>query len=213
LQVYLPAIAGHVPSQMVQAVRDLIDFTYLVRRNVIDEDALLEIDAALRRFHINREVFRAVRPSGFSLPRQHSLVHYHLLITEFGAPNGLCSSITESKHIKAVKKPYRRTSRNKPLGQMLVINQRIDKLAAAHVDFKERGMLEGSVLPSHLLPDRDLPPHTPDPQPPSLPVSYDDEREEFGIIDEPESLSEIQLAKTYGMSWAYIGGTLTDLLV
>jgi hypothetical protein len=40
-----------------------------------------------------------------------------------------------------------------------------------------------------------------------------DEREEFGIIDEPESLSEIQLAKTYGMSWAYIGGTLTDLLV
>ncbi|EDR01232.1 uncharacterized protein LACBIDRAFT_312360 [Laccaria bicolor S238N-H82] len=86
-------------------------------------NALLEIDAALQCFHVNREAFRPVRPSGFSLPRQHSLVHYHFLITEFGAPNGLCSSITESKHIKAVKKPYRRTSHNKPLGQMLVINQ------------------------------------------------------------------------------------------
>jgi len=32
---------------MVQAVQDLINFTYLVRQNVIDEDALLEIDTAL----------------------------------------------------------------------------------------------------------------------------------------------------------------------
>jgi len=96
---------------------------------------------------------------------------------------------------------------------MLVINQQVDKLAAAWVNFKECGMLEGSVLPSHLLPHGDLPPHTPDLQPPSLPVSHDDEGEEFGIINEPESLSEIQLAKTYGMSWAYIGGPLTDLLV
>ena len=74
------------------------------------------------------------------------------------APNGLCSSITESKYIKAVKKPYRWTSHNKPLGHMLVINQQIDKLAAAHVDFKEHGMPERSILPFHLLPDGDLPP-------------------------------------------------------
>ena len=90
--------------------------------------------------------------------------------------------------------------------QMLVINQRVDKLAAARRDFKEHGMLEGSVLPSHLLPDGDLPPHTLDPQPPSLPVSHDNEGEEFGIIDEPESLSEIQLAKTYGTSWPTLEG-------
>lgn len=31
--------------------------------------------------------------------------YYAYVITQFGAPNGLCSSITESKHIKAVKKP------------------------------------------------------------------------------------------------------------
>jgi hypothetical protein len=130
---------------MVQAVAALIDFCYLVRRSVIDEDALTQIQAALVRFHQYREIFREldIRPDGFSLPRQHSLIHYPFLITQFGAPNGLCSSITESKHIKAVKKPYRRSSRNKPLGQMLVTNQRLDKIAAARIDFTSRGMLSG----------------------------------------------------------------------
>ena len=38
-----------------------------------------------------------IRPDVYSLPRQYSIVHYQYLIQEFGAPNGLCSSITESK--------------------------------------------------------------------------------------------------------------------
>ncbi len=49
----------------------------------------------------------------------------------------------ESKHIKAVK---RRSNRYKALGQMLLTNQRLDKLAAAHVDFTDRGMLDGTAL-------------------------------------------------------------------
>jgi len=82
-----------------------------------------------------------VRPDGISLPRQHALMHYISLIRQFGAPNGLCSSITESKHIRAVKEPWRRSSRNQPLGQMLVTNQRLDQLAAARTDFVHHGML------------------------------------------------------------------------
>ena len=31
---------------------------------------------------------------GYSLPRQHSLVHYTFMIHEFGEPSGLISSIT-----------------------------------------------------------------------------------------------------------------------
>ncbi|KAI0038125.1 hypothetical protein FA95DRAFT_1475492, partial [Auriscalpium vulgare] len=49
--------------------------------------------------------------------------HYRHLIEEFAALNGLWSSITESKHIKAVKEPWRRWSRNEALGQMLLANQ------------------------------------------------------------------------------------------
>ena len=67
-------------------------------------------------------------------------------IWEFAAPNALCSSITESKHIKAVKEPWRRSNRYEALEQMLLTNQRLDKVAAARVDFTERGMLAGSCL-------------------------------------------------------------------
>ncbi|KIM54140.1 hypothetical protein SCLCIDRAFT_137437 [Scleroderma citrinum Foug A] len=66
-----------------------------------------------------------------SLPRQHAMVHYHELIELFGIPNGLCSLITELKHIRAVKEPWRCSNRFNALGQMLVTNQHLDKLAVA----------------------------------------------------------------------------------
>ncbi|KAG1767859.1 hypothetical protein EV702DRAFT_1182058 [Suillus placidus] len=147
MKVYLPAIEGHVPTDIVRAFRALLEFCYLVRRNIITEDALVEIEDALSRFHHYRELFKT---SGtiptFSLPRQHSLKHYVQNIRLFAAPNGLCSSITENKHIKAVKEPWRRSSRYNALGQMLLINQRLDKLSAARVDFMRRGMLTGTCL-------------------------------------------------------------------
>lgn len=101
------------------------------------------MDTALAEFHESRKIFveLGIRLD-FNLPRQHSARHWTKLIREFGAPNGLCSSITESKHIKAVKQPWRRSSRYRALQQMLYINQRLDKLSAARVDFTRRGMLE-----------------------------------------------------------------------
>ena len=47
----------------------------------------------------------------------------------------------ESKHIKSVKRPYRCSGKNKPLGFMLINNQHNDKLAVAHTFFASRGML------------------------------------------------------------------------
>ena len=147
MQVYLPAIQGHVPVEMVQTMRAFLEFCYIARRDVHDTNSLAALDDALQRFHHYREIFRTnVRADGFNLPRQHSLIHYVRLIRAFGAPNGLCSSITESKHIKAVKEPWRRSSRFEALSQMLRTNQRLDKLAAAQVDFADRGMLQGTCL-------------------------------------------------------------------
>jgi hypothetical protein len=122
---------------MVRAFEAYLDFCYLVRRNVLTEDTLQAIDQAVARFHQYREVFRTegVREN-FSLPRQHAIVHYRPHIENFGAPNGLCTSITESKNIIAVKKPWCRSSKYNALGQMLITNQRLDKLAAARVDFE-----------------------------------------------------------------------------
>ena len=142
------ALEGYVPSDVIKTLNAFLDFCYIARQNVLMENSLNALDAALEQFHHYREIFRAsgVRPTGFSLPRQHSLIHYRRHIENFGAPNGLCSSITESKHITAVKKPWRRSSRYEALTQMLTINTRNDKLAAARADFSSRGMLQGTCL-------------------------------------------------------------------
>lgn len=127
---------------MVRAIRAFLEFCYIVRKNVIDTSDLDQLQDVLDRFHQYRQIFIDVGvQQNFNLPRQHSLVHFRRLIRAFGAPNGLCSSITESKHIKAVKEPWRRSSRYKATAQMLTTNSRLDKLAAMRADFVRRGML------------------------------------------------------------------------
>jgi hypothetical protein len=123
---------------MVRALRALIEFIYIARRNVLDTGNIQEMRKALVEFHQYREIFveTGVRKPNDIPPRQHSLMHYPKFIREFGAPNGLCSSITESRHISAVKKPWRRSNRYNALGQMLVTNQRLDQLAITRVEIE-----------------------------------------------------------------------------
>jgi hypothetical protein len=184
-KVYLPAIAGRVPDEMVKAVSAYLEFCYLVRRDVITEDTLVAIDQAVECFHCLREIFRetGVR-NNFNLPRQHSVTHYRQLIQMFGAPNGVCSSITESRHIKAVKKPWRRSNHNNAIGQMLVTNQRIDKLAASRVHFASCGLLRASVLPERYRPE-------------APPVTRDEDEDERAV-DGPTILGKTKLAKCSG---------------
>jgi len=164
---------------MVQCVAAFLDACYLARRADINEDTIAKLQTAIRRFHEYREIFRthAMRPTGFSLPQQHSLSHYPHQIRKFGALTGLCSSITESRHITAVKRPWRRSNRHNALGQMLVTNQRLDKLKAARNDFVHRGLLPPS--------------HAPVPKPMLMP----DEDEDGGPIDEHVT-GTVTLART-----------------
>ena len=123
-----------------------MDLCYIFRRNAITTTALKTAEGLLDQFHNLRHVFiNAGVRSSISLPRQHSLIHYLTSIPLFGSPNGLCSSITESKHIKAVKEPWRRSSRYKALIQMLRTITRLDKLAALRRIFLKKGMLVGTT--------------------------------------------------------------------
>ena len=110
---------------MVQTMRALLEFCYLAWRDIHDTHSLAALDDALQRFHHHREIFctSGACADGFNLPRQHSLIHYVKLICAYGAPNSLCSSITESKHIKAVKELWQHSSRFDMLSQMLLTNQ------------------------------------------------------------------------------------------
>jgi hypothetical protein len=130
-QVYLAAISGHVPPKMVQCLSAFMELCYLFRRNAITATDIDQIQHGLSRLHQLHEVFvEAGVRTDISLPRQHALLHYITGITLFGSPNGLCSSITESKHIVAVKRPWRRSSRYRALTQMVRTINRLDKLAA-----------------------------------------------------------------------------------
>ncbi|KAF8268671.1 hypothetical protein EI94DRAFT_1771510 [Lactarius quietus] len=149
MKVYLPAIEGHVLDQMVQAMRTFLEFCYIARRDVHDTHSIKALEDALQRFHHHRKIFQetGAHTKGFdNLPRQHLLVHDMRLIRAFGAPNGLCSSIMESKHIKAMKEPWQCSNRFEVLTQMLLTNQHLDKLAASRVNFTKCGMLEGMCL-------------------------------------------------------------------
>ncbi|KAJ7205174.1 hypothetical protein GGX14DRAFT_644927 [Mycena pura] len=157
MKIYLAAVAGYLPSDMIKCLAAFMEFCYLVRRcrpshihayhrNAISAPDLIEIQDALDRFHRYCQIFIdcEVRVD-ISLPRQHSLKHYIRSIRFFGSLNGLCSSITESKHIKAVKEPWRRSSRFNALSQMLRTLVRLDKLAALRVVLTLRGMMTGTT--------------------------------------------------------------------
>lgn len=134
---------------MVKSLAAFLDFAYLARRPEHDTITLTAMDEVLELFRDLRKVFveTGVRPAGAGVPpRQHALDHYTLAIRNFGSPNGLCSSITESKHIDAVKRTWRRSSRNNPIKQMTRTLCRLIQMSAARVEFGRRGMLHGDAL-------------------------------------------------------------------
>jgi len=179
-EVYLLAIAGHVPPGMAHALSSFLDFCYLVQRSVLNEVTLDAINAAVACFHQEHTVFitSGVRIH-LSLLCQHAMVHYCKLIELFGAPNGLCLSIMELKHIRAVKEPWQCSNRFNALGQMLVMNQRLNKLAAAWRWFTEHGMLDGPLLPVGMEV-----------------VRVDVEDEEGGVVDDEPATYTVKLASS-----------------
>ena len=151
-QVYLPEIQGYVPEKMVKTLQAFLDFCYIVQCDVHNTQSLKALEDALDHFHKHCKIFwtSGVHMNGFNLPRSHAVVHYLCLIQAFSTPDGLCSSITESKHIKVVKEPWHQSGHWNVLQQMLTTNSHLDKLAAAWVDFASCGMLEGTILESVL---------------------------------------------------------------
>ncbi|KAJ3793844.1 hypothetical protein GGU11DRAFT_748543 [Lentinula aff. detonsa] len=159
MKIFLPAVAEYLPQDMLKCLSSFLNFCYLVRRSDIDEMSLKAIKTSIESFHHYRNIFQT-----------------YGLITDFGVPNGLCSSITESRHITAVKKPWRRSNRYNALSQMLLTNQWIDKLPA----------LRAKLVHLHLL--------APLPALSNLASTRVDE--DFGPIDSGRAIAKVELART-----------------
>ncbi|KIL57451.1 hypothetical protein M378DRAFT_188432 [Amanita muscaria Koide BX008] len=130
MKVYLAAIDGLVPPEMVACISKFVECCYIVRRNAITSFDLEQYKRHLVQFHRLRTVFieTGVRTS-ISLPRQHSLTHFVDKIELFRSPNGVCSSITESKHIRAMMRTI----------------SRLNKLVSIRRVFQNRAMLDSST--------------------------------------------------------------------
>ena len=185
----MSAIEGFVPCDVVQCFHAYLDFCYIARMSVFTWSTLDRLNKALKRFHTYRVIFQQLgvrdsTPSGFSLPHQHAMVHYRQHIENFGAPNGLCSSITESKHITAVKRLWRQSSCYNAINQIMLTNQRMEKLAAARIHFTLQGLLRIPTWQPRLL----------------LPVPSDDDEDQSGAVHENAIHNEVFLAQTHGAS-------------
>lgn len=183
----MSAIEGFVPQDVIRCFTAYLDFCYTARSSVFTQATLDCLDDALKRFHKFRQVFQRIgvrdpSPAGFSLPRQHSMTHYRRHIENFGAPNGLCSSITESRHITAVKGPWRRSSRYNAIFQIMETNRRLEKLAAVRAVFTTRGMLNSPTWQPRI--------------PYSMPSNDDDDQS--GAAEEGAIHNEVFLAQTSG---------------
>lgn len=131
---------------MVQCLSAFMEACYIARQNAISIPMLQKFKGYVDKFHELRDIFITLGVhSSISLPRQHALLHYYYSIQLFGSPNGLCSSITESKHIKAVKEPWRRSSRYKALSQMLTALMHMEKMTVLRRRFAEQGMMAGTT--------------------------------------------------------------------
>jgi hypothetical protein len=191
--VWVPALEGFVPQDIIRCFNAYLDFCYIARSTIFTQPTLDRLDGALNRFREYRQVFQHIgirdpTPAGFSLPRQHAMAHYRQHIENFGAPNGLCSSITESKHISAVKRPWRRSSRYNAIHQIMRTNCRAEKLTAARAHFTSHGMLDNPTWQ------------------PRIPYSVpsDNDEDQSGEAEEGAIYNEVFLAQTHGITWNYI---------
>ena len=117
------------------------EFCHLVRCSVLTEETLNKVDIVLSKYLEHHKIFQEIGVrDNFSVPCLHSVMHYKKLIRCFGAPNNLCSSITESKHIEVVKKPWRCSNWYNALGQML--NARTDLEETSKVDGDDSEILD-----------------------------------------------------------------------
>ena len=184
---------------MVKYICEFIECWYIAHRNTITSSDLDEFDKHLKQFHQLWDIFiKTGVCTAISLPRQHSLMHYTSKIELFASPNGVCSSITVSTHITAVKKPWWCSNCNTPLLQMMQTISHLYKLNALHQVFENCGMLDGRLSDyANAFVSGNLPPVWPY----GIPREQDDDDDdeiEAGQSSEMTANAQVTLAFTHG---------------
>jgi hypothetical protein len=184
-------------ARLARAVRALLDFIYLAQYSVHSNNTLDALDATLRQFHEDKEVFLelGVRKD-FNFPKMHSLSHYRRSITLFGSTDNYNTEQSERLHVDFMKKAFRKSNFKDETKQMATYNERSE---AIHDRSALMQLHEDSLTPIH--PPLYYPPSTRHPfvaiHPSERAVSFGDLVEQYGAIDFQDALADFIVYHNY----------------
>ena len=189
-----PLPSGQAPSQLVRAVRALLDFLYLAQLPSHTSDTLRRLEDSLANFHTNKSIFvdLGIREH-FNIPKIHSLIHYAASITLFGTTDNYNTEQMERLHINLAKDAYRATNRKDEYSQMTTWLERREKVQQHLVVIKQRQEVreESTQIPQPIGP--------PQPvarcmkmalHPSSKAVSFDALANSYGAVDFQDTLAD-----------------------
>ncbi|THU81588.1 hypothetical protein K435DRAFT_614232, partial [Dendrothele bispora CBS 962.96] len=124
-----PSLSAHQSKKLVSATRSLLDFLYLARCPIHNDNTLLLLEAALQDFHDNKSIFITLHArEHFHFPRLHSLAHYAQAIRYYGTTDNYSTETTERLHIDFAKDAYRASNKKDEYAQMTKWLERREKI-------------------------------------------------------------------------------------
>ncbi|KAI0689643.1 hypothetical protein BC835DRAFT_1282577, partial [Cytidiella melzeri] len=126
-KVFLGVVAGAADSNVVKAVRAVLNFVYYAHYKAHTEDSLSCLQDAWIRFHLHKHVFvRLGVCNDFNIPKLHSMSHYINSIRLFGSADGYNTKGPEQLYIDFAKLGYRASNRKQYIQQMTTWMERQD---------------------------------------------------------------------------------------
>ncbi|CCO33248.1 hypothetical protein RSOLAG1IB_12037 [Rhizoctonia solani AG-1 IB] len=119
-KVFVGAVAGLVPDNVMPAVCALLDFIYYAQLPSHTNTTISWLKRSLQTFHEHKDAFiRHGAREHFNINKLHSMMHYATAIRKLGALDGYNTEGPERLHIDFAKRAYRAINQNNFIVQMV----------------------------------------------------------------------------------------------
>ncbi|KAF7293318.1 hypothetical protein HMN09_01211300 [Mycena chlorophos] len=118
-KIFLGVINGIGNSDVILAVRAILDFIHYAHFEVHTDKSLQKLHDAWHTFHKHKHVFITLGiRKHFNIPKVHAMWHHVRLIQLFGSAGGTSTELSERLHIDCAKLGYRASNRKNYTAQM-----------------------------------------------------------------------------------------------
>jgi Plavaka transposase len=119
-KVFLGVLSGTVHSDVIKAVRAILDFIYYAHFSSHSTKTLAYMEVALQEFHKHKEIFvKLEQRTHYNIPKVHAMQHYISAIHTRGTADGYNTELPEQLHINLAKEGYRASNRRDYIEQMV----------------------------------------------------------------------------------------------